>query len=86
MIFTGTKLEGAFIIDIERREGLVEGCKVKRGILKDAVLTYDDVELPKGRLADSLRAEQYLHFRQDGWLQDHLLRGGCGQEQRNFGD
>src|SRR5262245_297590 len=30
-------------------EGLVEGCKLKRGIAKDAVITYSDVELPSGR-------------------------------------
>ena len=44
-------------------EGLVEGCKLVRDVAKDAVLTYDDVELPPGRLADRLRAEQYRHFR-----------------------
>jgi predicted homoserine dehydrogenase-like protein len=43
-------------------EGLVEGCKLKRDIAKDAVITYDDVELPPDRLADALRAEQYAHF------------------------
>jgi predicted homoserine dehydrogenase-like protein len=43
-------------------EGLVEGCKLKRDIAKDAVITYDDVELPAGRLADALRIEQYEHF------------------------
>ena len=43
-------------------EGLVEGCMLKRDIAKDAVITYDDVELPPDRLADSLRAEQYAHF------------------------
>jgi predicted homoserine dehydrogenase-like protein len=43
-------------------EGLVEGCKLKRDIAKDAVLTYDDVVLPPDRLADRLRAEQYEHF------------------------
>ena len=43
-------------------EGLVEGCKLKRDIAKDAVITYDDVELPPDRLADTLRAEQYAHF------------------------
>jgi predicted homoserine dehydrogenase-like protein len=43
-------------------EGLVEGCKLKRNIAKDAVLTYDDVELPPNRLADKWRAEQYEHF------------------------
>jgi predicted homoserine dehydrogenase-like protein len=51
-------------------EGLVEGCKLKRGIKKDAVLTYRDVELPPGRLADRLRAEQYRQFRSETWLQD----------------
>jgi predicted homoserine dehydrogenase-like protein len=43
-------------------EGLVEGCKLKRSIAKDVVITYDDVELPPGRLADALRIEQYAHF------------------------
>lgn len=54
-------------------EGLVEGCKLKRNVSKDAVLTYDDVELPPGRLADRLRAEQYRYFRAENWLED-LLR------------
>ena len=43
-------------------EGLVEGCRLKRNIAKDAVLTYDDVEVPAGRLADRLREEQYERF------------------------
>lgn len=51
-------------------EGLVEGCKLKRAITKDTVLTYDDVDLPPNRLADRLRAEQYLKFRHERWLQD----------------
>jgi predicted homoserine dehydrogenase-like protein len=51
-------------------EGLVEGCKLKRDIPKDQVLTYSDVELPAGRLADRLRAEQYVHFRNETWLRD----------------
>ena len=50
-------------------EGLVEGCKLKRDIAKDAVLTYEDVELPRGRLADQLRAQQYRHFRGETWLE-----------------
>jgi predicted homoserine dehydrogenase-like protein len=50
-------------------EGLVDGCKLKKDIAKDAVITYDDVELPKGRLADQLRAQQYSHFRKDTWLE-----------------
>ena len=53
-------------------EGLVEGCRLKRAIPKDQVLTYDDVELPKGRIADKLRAEQYRHFRGERWLEEHL--------------
>ena len=53
-------------------EGLVEGCKLRRGIAKDQVLTYDDVELPEGRIADQLRAEQYRHFRGETWLEEHL--------------
>jgi len=57
----------------ERRllpEGLVEGCKLLRDVPKDEVLTYDDVELPAGRIADRLRAEQYRHFRGDIWLEE----------------
>jgi predicted homoserine dehydrogenase-like protein len=38
--------------------GLAEGCRMKRAVPKDAVLTYDDVEIPAGRLIDRLRAEQ----------------------------
>ena len=43
-------------------EGLVEGCRLKADVKKDAVLTYDDVDLPPGRLADELRLEQYRYF------------------------
>lgn len=42
--------------------GLAEGCRLKRDIAKDQVLTYDDVELPEGRLCDKLRAEQNEYF------------------------
>ena len=42
--------------------GLSEGCRVKRAIAKDSVLTYDDVEIPPGRLIDKLRAEQDRKF------------------------
>ncbi|MBW4475332.1 MAG: Gfo/Idh/MocA family oxidoreductase [Tolypothrix brevis GSE-NOS-MK-07-07A] len=42
--------------------GLAEGCRLKRDIYKDQVLTYDDVELPSGRLGDKLRAEQNAYF------------------------
>ena len=53
-------------------EGLVEGCKLRRDIIKDAVLTYADVELPQGRLADQLRAQQYRHFRGETWLEERI--------------
>ena len=53
-------------------EGLVEGCKLKRNIRKDEVLTYDDVELPPNRLADQLRAEQYRYFRGETWLEERI--------------
>ncbi|MBD2439678.1 NAD(P)H-dependent oxidoreductase [Nostoc sp. FACHB-110] len=42
--------------------GLAEGCRLKRDIPRDRVLTYDDVELPEGRLCDQLRAEQNAYF------------------------
>lgn len=51
-------------------EGLVEGCVLKHDIPKDAVITYDDVSLPRGRLADQLRAEQYCMFRGETWLEE----------------
>lgn len=38
--------------------GLAEGCKLNKDIPKDQVLTYDDVEVPPGRLCDKLRLEQ----------------------------
>ena len=53
--------------DVMRRErllpeGLVEGCRLRRDVPKDQTLTYDDVDLPPGRLADKLRAEQEALF------------------------
>lgn len=42
--------------------GIAEGCRLKRDVPKDQVLTYDDVELPEGRLCDRLRAEQNAYF------------------------
>ena len=53
-------------------EGLVEGCRMRGDVPRDAVLTYDDVVLPPGRLADRLRAEQYRLFRNETWLEDLL--------------
>jgi predicted homoserine dehydrogenase-like protein len=42
--------------------GLAEGCRLKRDIVRDQVITYDDVELPEGRLSDKLRVEQDAYF------------------------
>lgn len=42
--------------------GVAEGCVLKRAIARDTVLTYDDVELPQGRLIDRLRDEQAAMF------------------------
>jgi len=53
-------------------EGLVGGCSLIRDVARDAVLTYDDVDLPPGRLADTLRAEQYRHFGGQDWLFQHI--------------
>jgi hypothetical protein len=50
-----------------------------RSVAKDSVLSYDDVELPAGRLADRLRAEQYRHFRGETWLEERL---GAGEPPR----
>ncbi len=49
--------------EIARKEnllpiGVAEGCRLKNNVPKDAVLTYDDVIVPGGRLVDKLRAEQ----------------------------
>jgi predicted homoserine dehydrogenase-like protein len=54
--------------DVVRKEGLLpigiaEGCRLKKNIPKDSVLTYEDVELPEGRLCDKLRAEQDQLFK-----------------------
>jgi predicted homoserine dehydrogenase-like protein len=42
--------------------GLAEGARVRGKIARDAVLTFDDVELPDGRLADRLWREQQELF------------------------
>jgi predicted homoserine dehydrogenase-like protein len=38
--------------------GVAEGCRVVHDIAADDVITYDDVELPDGRLVDELRSRQ----------------------------
>ncbi len=42
--------------------GLTDGCTLKRDVAQDTPLTFDDVELPAGRLSDSLWSEQRQTF------------------------
>lgn len=42
--------------------GLSQGCTLKKDIPKDQPLSYDDVEIPPGRMCDKLRDEQNRHF------------------------
>ncbi|WP_028585943.1 NAD(P)H-dependent oxidoreductase [Desulfogranum mediterraneum] len=42
--------------------GLAEGCRLRRDLVKDTLISYHDVELPPGRLVDTLRREQDLQF------------------------
>jgi predicted homoserine dehydrogenase-like protein len=60
-------------------QGLVEGCRLLQDVPKDSVITYNDVVLPAGRIADRLRAEQYRKFRGETWLQDLLDSRGTGE-------
>lgn len=46
--------------------GLAEGCRLKRAISKDQVITYADIEPPPQRLCDTLRAEQNAYFSAPG--------------------
>jgi len=53
--------------DVSRMENLLpmgvsEGCRMKRNIARDQAITYDDVDVPEGRLCDTLRIEQLRHF------------------------
>ena len=59
----------------ERRylpEGLAMGCTLRRDIARDEPLTYDDVDLPTGRIGDRLRAEQLERFKGERWLTELL--------------
>jgi predicted homoserine dehydrogenase-like protein len=42
--------------------GLAEGCRLRVPVARDSVLTYDDVDVPSGRLGDRLREEQRTRF------------------------
>lgn len=46
--------------------GLAEGCRLRRDVERDEILRVEDVELPRGRLADRLRDEQNAHFHGEG--------------------
>ncbi|MGE0151527.1 MAG: NAD(P)H-dependent oxidoreductase [Reyranellaceae bacterium] len=57
--------------DVARRQrllpiGIAGGCRLRRDVGRDVVLSYRDVELPAGRLIDRLRAEQEAVFAADG--------------------
>jgi predicted homoserine dehydrogenase-like protein len=56
--------ENSDVVQAERLlpMGLAEGCRLKRDIPRDQTLSYDDVDLPEGRLIDKLRAEQDAYF------------------------
>jgi predicted homoserine dehydrogenase-like protein len=47
--------------------GIAEGCRLRRAIQRDTVLTYSDVELPPARVCDRLRSEQHRKFFADLW-------------------
>ena len=61
-------------------QGLVEGCRLLQDVPRDSVITYNDVVLPAGRMADRLRAEQYRKFRGETWLQDLLDSPDTGEK------
>ncbi|MGD9879100.1 MAG: NAD(P)H-dependent oxidoreductase [Reyranella sp.] len=52
--------ENAEVVNRERLlpMGIAAGCRLRRDIAKDEVLSYADVDLPAGRLIDRLRIEQ----------------------------
>jgi predicted homoserine dehydrogenase-like protein len=64
--------ENAQVVHTERLLpiGLAEGCCLRRNVTRDQVLSYQDVELPRGRLCDQLRLEQ-----------DTLFFGNCSPVQ-----
>jgi predicted homoserine dehydrogenase-like protein len=56
--------EDASVVATERLlpVGVAEGCTLVRDVLRDQVLTYDDVKVPRRRLQDRLREEQAALF------------------------
>lgn len=63
--------------------GLAEGCRLRRDIKKDEVLTYDDVELPHNRLCDRLRNDQNNYFSRRSDRTDSLKNGGSNIRVEN---
>lgn len=60
--------------------GLAEGCRMKRSVPKDRVLTYSDVEVPPSRLSDNLRREQTDYF----FPANHVQTNPVGREDQNI--
>jgi predicted homoserine dehydrogenase-like protein len=62
--FTYGQCENADVTRTERLlpMGLAAGCRLRRAVRRDSVLTYNDVDIPPGRLVDRLRAEQEAYF------------------------
>jgi predicted homoserine dehydrogenase-like protein len=58
--------ENAEIVKAQRLlpMGAAQGCRLRRDISRDQVLTQDDVNIPEGRLTEKLRAEQETYFAQ----------------------
>jgi predicted homoserine dehydrogenase-like protein len=52
-----TTLTGGFL-----PMSLAEGCRLKRDVPRDAIVRYEDVELPRERVVDRLREEQTSRF------------------------
>jgi predicted homoserine dehydrogenase-like protein len=57
-------LENSVIVRSDRLlpMGLAEGCRLTRDISRDEIITYNDIDLPPGRLCDQLREEQNKIF------------------------
>ena len=51
-------------------QGLAEGCRLKRDVPRDRPLSFDDVQIPPGRLCDALWEEQQTIFSAAGAKRD----------------
>ena len=58
MVYGIIENAGTFAAENLLPMGVTEGCRLLDHVAKDRPLTYADVELPQGRLCDTLRAEQ----------------------------